>query len=165
MKTNASWPPGASWCVGPPAYSSAAMSGQVHLAQPHRASSPPPHTVAATQICGSEQVLQGMVRRAVVMLGKGRNWEKDKPRGSGRGARSGSRGRNASCDCLLGLCVHPGKGGPGLQTVPPWCPQRVLPHQPLLTSGQPHEGISLQRKLKTDMPIRGGEARTRGRPA
>lgn len=105
--------PGASWCVWPLGYSSVAVSVQVHLAHRH----PPPtaaHSNYRSQICGPEQVLQGMVRRPVVVLVKGQRWEKGRPQGRGGGARSGRRGRSASCDCLLGLCVHPGQGGLGL---------------------------------------------------
>lgn len=71
--------------------SSAARTVRVYLAptsQQHK-TSPPPPTVTATQICGAEQVLQGMVRRAEAMLVKGHSWEKGRPQGSGGGAGLG----------------------------------------------------------------------------
>lgn len=58
--------------MGPLRCSSMAKSVQVflaHISQQHMTSSP--LSVAASQICGPEQVLQGMVRKAVVMLVKG----------------------------------------------------------------------------------------------
>lgn len=76
----------------------------------------------------------------------------ERPWGKRRGARSGRR-RRASYDCLLGLCVHPGKGvgSPGCSAIVP--PKIAAPSTSLNLRTAPRGTITAE------------EARTWSRPA
>lgn len=78
----------------------------------------------------------------------------ERPRDKRHGARSGRRGRRASYDCLLGLCVHPGKGGgsPGCSAVVP--PKIAAPSISLSLRTAPRGNITAEEDRTWNRPVR-----------
>lgn len=108
--------------MGPIGYPSAVMSAQVplaHTGQLHMTSfTPATHSNSHSELWSKA----GFARHGQEGCGDAgeRPGLGERPWGKRRGARSGRR-RRASYDCLLGLCVHPGKGvgSPGCSAIVP----------------------------------------------
>lgn len=142
--------------MGPIGYPSAVMSAQVplaHTGQLHMASfTPATHSNNHSELwsrAGFARHGQEGCGDAAERPGLG-----ERPRGKKHGARSGRRGRRASYDSLLGLCVHPGKGGasPGCSAIVP--PKIAAPSTSLSLRTAPRGNITAEEAGTWNKPAR-----------